>query len=1048
MARSLHRRALAALTAADRRLTDGYGRALDDRLDFRVLGPLAVRDGERELRLGGIRQRSLLAILLLQAPEPVAADRLIEELWGEALPEDAHTALHQHVSRLRKALEPHAVVITRPSGYAAEIADGALDLHRFERLCDGGRRALEAGRPDAAAATLREALGLWRGRPLADLDHEPFAREAIARLDEAWIEATELRIEADLALGRDAELVGELQTLVRRHPLRERPRRQLMLALYRSGRQAEALAAYADARATLVEELGLEPGQELQRTQRAILAQDRGLDAAPRRPATQRRRRRIAAGLGAAVAAAALAAAVVPGDGDRSAGAGPARANTAPGEGGELVAIDVARGTVGRRIAAGRTPDALATAGGRLWVVDADAGTLLAVDAATGSVETLATGATPTDVAAGEDAVWAANARPQERSQFVGPAVTELVQVDPATRTRRDRVALPAANGTASNRTANGIALSRGAVWAVTAAGAVVRVEPRTAAITASTRGLRAVAVAAGDAGVWALLDDASVVALDERTARVSRRVRLPTDAPSAIAVGAGAAWATSATDGMLWRIGRDGGLGSVEVGSGVGDVAAGAGGVWMANSIEGKVVAVDPGTMRVTRAVDVAGIPRAVALAGGTLWVALAGAIAPQSAPTAGVAPLPASICEPVRAGAGGRADVLVVSDLPLQGGVRVTATQMVQAIAFVLREHGFRAGRLRIAYQSCDDSIGRTGLHDEAKCAANARAYGASADVVAVIGTLNSPCAVAALPQLNRAPGGPLAMVSPLNSFVGLTRAAPGVPDDLLASLYPTGRRNYLRVFPTDDLQGAGLALLARDRGRRRVFVLDDGEPGYGVLMATGFTTAARRLGLRVTGRASWAPAAASYAALADRVAAARPQAVFVGGLLDSGGARIVRALRRRLGTRVDLLGPDGLTPLPLLIRRAGAAADGMFVSLGGAVTERLPPGGAAFVRRFSRTQPGARVDPSAVYAAQAAEVVLDAIARSDGTRASVLDRLFETHVNDGLLGDFAFDTRGDITESPVTVLRVSRGGSASEGGVVERVTRPSARLVAAAG
>ena len=151
--------------------------------------------------------------------------------------------------------------------------------------------------------------------------------------------------------------------------------------------------------------------------------------------------------------------------------------------------------------------------------------------------------------------------------------------------------------------------------------------------------------------------------------------------------------------------------------------------------------------------------------------------------------------------------------------------------------------------------------------------------------------------------------------------------------------------------------------------------------------------------------------------------------------------------------MLAPDGLTPLPLLVRTAGDAARGVFVSLRGVVTERLPSGGAAFVQRFASTQGGAEVEPSAVYAAQAAEVVLDAIARSDGTRASVLDALFRTRVRDGLLGDFEFDARGDITESPVTILRVAHGGRSTriasvEGGVVERVSRPPARLVAPAG
>jgi branched-chain amino acid transport system substrate-binding protein len=318
-------------------------------------------------------------------------------------------------------------------------------------------------------------------------------------------------------------------------------------------------------------------------------------------------------------------------------------------------------------------------------------------------------------------------------------------------------------------------------------------------------------------------------------------------------------------------------------------------------------------------------------------------------------------------------------------------------------------------------------------------------------VIGTLNSPCAVAAVPVLNRARGGPLAMVSPLNSFVGLTRPGTGVPADLPRRLYPTGTRNYLRVYPADDLQGAALAEVARDRGRRRVYVLDDGDPAYGRLHANAFATAARRLGLRIAGRASWNPRARSYRALAQRVFASGAQAVFIGGLLDTNAATVVRALHERRPS-LDVLGPDGLTPLGLLKRQAGVHATGVFVSLSGVVTERLPPAGAAFARRFGRTQPGAEVEPSAVYAAQAAEVVLDAIARSDGTRASVLDELFRTEVRDGLLGSFRFDANGDISEGPVTILRVqprTRSQAQSiEGGVIVRVARPSTRLVAPGG
>jgi branched-chain amino acid transport system substrate-binding protein len=405
--------------------------------------------------------------------------------------------------------------------------------------------------------------------------------------------------------------------------------------------------------------------------------------------------------------------------------------------------------------------------------------------------------------------------------------------------------------------------------------------------------------------------------------------------------------------------------------------------------------------------------------------------------------------MCEAPVAGAGGRADLLIVSDLPLQGGVRITATQMAQAMVYVLRERGFRAGGHRLAFQSCDDSVARTGLFDEAKCAANARAYAADPSVVAVIGTLNSPCAVAALPMLNRARGGPLAMVSPLNSFVGLTRRGTGVPPQLPDALYPTGRRNYLRVYPTDDLQAAALAQLARDRGLDAVYVLDDGDPGYGRLLADGFATAAVRLGLHVAGRATWNPRARSYRRLAGRVAASGADAVFVGGLLDTNAAAVVRALREQRAS-LEVLGPDGLTPLSLLQRRAGRSARGVFVSLAGVVTERLPPAGAAFARRFGRAQPGAQVEPSAIYAAQAAQVVIDTIAHTDGTRRSVLAALFRTRVSNGLLGSFRFDANGDTTESPITILRVkhvaaSRRVQSVEGGVVVRVARPRATLVA---
>ena len=508
-----------------------------------------------------------------------------------------------------------------------------------------------------------------------------------------------------------------------------------------------------------------------------------------------------------------------------------------------------------------------------MWVVDADARTLIRIDEESGDAETLATGATPTDVAVAPGAVWVTNGERIEGTQFVGPVATSVARLDPTTRAERARVSLPFEPGDVSNIVENRLAATDDALWVVTPDFAVVRIESATGTVTATSKAVPAIAVAAGGAGVWALGGDGRVVRLHERTARPIARSRIPAPVTS-IAVGDDAAWVTSSGDGTLWRVSGEPnpGLGSITLAPGITDVAAGATAAWVVNPLAGTLSQVDMDTSTVTNTVELEGSPYSVAVDGNTVWVANApgpGGVATKN--VAGIESLPARICEPVLAGAE-KPDMLVVSDLPLQGGIQISATQMAQAITFVLRERGFRAGKFAIAYQSCDDSIATTGLYDETKCEANARAYAQNPQVVGVIGPLNSPCAVWAIPPLNRAPDGPLAMISPVNSFVGLTRSGPGVHPSLPASLYPTGKRNYVRVYPTDDLQGAALALFARDRGRARVFVLDDGDPGYGALLATGFDKASRRLGLTVAGRASWDPRAEDYSDIAERVAPLR--------------------------------------------------------------------------------------------------------------------------------------------------------------------------------
>jgi DNA-binding SARP family transcriptional activator len=247
-------------------------------VEFRILGPLEVEGAAVPIDLSGSKQRALLAILLLNANEVVHPARLIELLWSEGPPLAAGKALQIHVSRLRRALAPDEVVQTRPGGYLVVADADSFDLPRFEALASEGRSLLAAGDEASARDRLAEALALWRGAPLAEFAAEPFARAEIARLEELHAGVLEDRVAADLARGGGAALVAELEALVAHHPLRERLREQLMLALYRSGRQAEALQAYRDARAALVDELGIEPGRKLQELEQAILRQDPSLE--------------------------------------------------------------------------------------------------------------------------------------------------------------------------------------------------------------------------------------------------------------------------------------------------------------------------------------------------------------------------------------------------------------------------------------------------------------------------------------------------------------------------------------------------------------------------------------------------------------------------------------------------------------------------------------------------------------------------------------------------------------------------------------------------
>ena len=249
---------------------------------FGILGPLDVADnGGHKLGLGGHKQRSVLAVLLLHPNEVVSSDRLVEDLWSDHPPASAATSLQVHVSRLRRALGADHRIVTTGGGYLVRVAPGELDAERFQRLVEEGSAAVATEDWELASAKLRDALGLWRGPPLSDFQYDSFAQAEISRLGELHVSALEDRIESGLALGDGGTLVGELEGLVREHPYRERLRGQLMLALYRAGRQTEALASYRELCEVFRDELGLQPGESLRELERAILRQDPSLLAPP-----------------------------------------------------------------------------------------------------------------------------------------------------------------------------------------------------------------------------------------------------------------------------------------------------------------------------------------------------------------------------------------------------------------------------------------------------------------------------------------------------------------------------------------------------------------------------------------------------------------------------------------------------------------------------------------------------------------------------------------------------------------------------------------------
>ena len=601
-------------------------------MDYRILGSFEVRVGDRLVGLGGEKPRALLAILLLHRNEVVSADRLIDDLWGESSPASALGTVRAYVSRLRKGLGANGassggesesgaaanggVLRTRGRGYVLEVARGELDLERFGEMAERGRDALAAGNPDEAAAVLREALGIWRGPPLADFAYEPFAQTVIAQLEELQLAAIEDRVEADLALGRARELVGELRDLVARHPLRERPRGQLMLALYRSGRQAEALEAYHEFRRSLGEELGLEPGPAIQQLELAILGHEPAIDlaaggavtdaagdeAAAARPPTPNRRRGLALAAGAAGLLTLVLAGVV------MAAAG-GRATQAAGIPGDAVgAISPSARAVRAVVPLGTSPSTLAAGDAAVWVANANAGTVSRIDPSTRAVvETIPVGSSPSGIAVGPGAVWVTDNHGDSVSR-IDPSVDRVVQT------------IPVGNAP------SGVAVGDGSVWVANSSdGTLTRIDALTGDVVKTIAlGAGATNVAVGAGAVW-VSDEAGnrVFRVDPQTDQVTALINVGSG-PTAIAAGFGSVWVTNSLDGTVSRIDPDTNnvSATVAVGDGAGGIVVAAGGIWVADQYAGTVARIDPSTNSVKRTITVGNRPQGLALAAGLVWV------------------------------------------------------------------------------------------------------------------------------------------------------------------------------------------------------------------------------------------------------------------------------------------------------------------------------------------------------------------------------------------------------------------------------------------
>jgi DNA-binding SARP family transcriptional activator/streptogramin lyase len=569
-------------------------------VEFRILGPVEVVDDGRPISIRRGKQLALLAYLLLRPNELVPSERLIDELWDENPPPTAAKVLQNAVSELRKALGEDRL-LTRPPGYMLRVEPGELDLERFELLA---RRGRAAGDPEL----LRQGLALWRGDALADLRDEPFAQRASAQLEEARLAAQEDRLDADLASGRHAELVPELDALIARHPFDERLYRQLMLALYRAGRPADALAVYQRARKAFDEELGLQPGPELEELQHRVLNQDASLSAPsrPRRGIVRRpgRRRALLVTSAGLVGAGVLALVLVLSNTD---GGVPRVTKDS------LVKIDPETGDILDVVRVGRQPVAVAVLGDSVFVSNVEDATITRLNSKTGDTNTTGGLRPPLDlVPDGVRHLWTTTY-----------GYEQVTRID--ARTLQVDLVVPLGQKTFL------LGTGAGSLWVTEQPanlgerGSVARIDLRTAKVERAIRvGPLPIDVKVGENAAWVTNGaDASVSRINLEDLSVER---IPVGVgPGPLAIAFGSVWIIAGqTNDTVWRLNPKTRQPDavIKVGKGPFNVEADAYGVWAALRNAGTIVRIDPRTNTVTKRVHLGYKPQGMAVGAGALWV------------------------------------------------------------------------------------------------------------------------------------------------------------------------------------------------------------------------------------------------------------------------------------------------------------------------------------------------------------------------------------------------------------------------------------------